>query len=508
MQNITCDANAASEMPCAANPYTKRIYHAHLKDAETIPDTNGSGYYRGIGPRVGIITDDFMFNYYAGALDLVYLEKVRYREIIDSQNLEMILYVSCWLGMLPPDEEGIYEYRPGPTAAFMPELVDYAHGKGIKVLFQSIEDPTNYKLYLPIAKACDFIFTSAVEMIPKYVADTGNKNVFYQPYGVNPLIHNPIGFMKRRSMSLYRDCVFFAGSWYELYPKRCEDTVQLFDGVLGAGKKLIVADRALNYDAKAREGRVFPEKYNEYIIPPIEHKLLQKVHKLFDFAINLNTVTDSETMGAMRVLEVQALGSLLISNYAKSTENFYPDMCIARSSQDVVNYLTELEEQAIVRQQLAGIRRLLTDATVYDRLNLMFLRVGYPFAFEEKTVYVLYEELTDGIERQFHAQSYREKRLMSLSQFQREGICDGFAVVLQDACPISEFFLTDATNAFKFANVSYVTCVPVDDYAVGYDYVAGVQQKYNTLYALDRVGPLDFDRLLNDDRLDGFAIAL
>jgi hypothetical protein len=343
-------------------------------------------------------------------------------------------------------------------------------------------------------------------MIPRYIEDTGNKYVFYQPYGVNPLIHNPIGFMKRRMMDLYQDCVFFAGSWYYEYKKRGEDTRMIFDGVIDSGKKLIVADRVLNF-AK-RDGRMFPCKYNEYIIPPFEHKMLQKVHKLFDFTINLNSITDSETMGAMRVLEVQALGSLLLSNDSKSVRNFFPDICIVNSKEDVKEYLSGLDETRIVQEQLAGIRRMLSTATVYDRLNLMFDRIGFPFAYATKKTYVLYEVLTDSIEEQYNTQRYRDKELVSLQDFQDEDISDGYAVLLQDGGQLDEYFLVDAVNAFKFTDVAYVVRVPIDDYERGYDYAFGTQQKYNTLYALDRVAPIDFESISRNKSLDGFSIAL
>jgi hypothetical protein len=361
---------------------------------------------------------------------------------------------------------------------------------------------------LPIAKEADFIFTTAVEMVPRYIADTGNHRVYFQPYGVNPAIHNPIGFMKRRSMDLYRDSVFFAGSWYGSFKNRCDDTSRIFDGVIEGGKDLIVADRSLDY--ARRDGRIFPSKYNEYIIPPLDHAVLQKVHKLFDFAINLNSVTDSETMGAMRVLEVQALGSLLISNYSKSLENFYPDVCVVREKEDAGEYLAALDEKEIVRRQIAGIRRMFSEATVYDRLNLMLLRIGYPRLFEDKTVYVLYEDLTESIESQFCAQRYRKKELVSLSEFQERGIRDGYAVLLRDGGCLDEYFLVDAVNAFKFTDVSYVAAVAIDDYGTGYDYATGAQGKFDTLYALDKV-TLDgngIEGLAGDGELDGFLIAL
>ena len=41
--------------------------------ASSIPLSNGSAFFSSSKLKVGIITDDFMYNYYKDALDLVYL---------------------------------------------------------------------------------------------------------------------------------------------------------------------------------------------------------------------------------------------------------------------------------------------------------------------------------------------------------------------------------------------------------------------------------------------------
>ena len=48
--------------------------------------------------------------------------------------------------------------------------------------------------------------------------------------------------------------------------------------------------------------------------PAIDYAELLRIHKLYDWAVNINTVKHSETMFAARVYELQAMGNLLISN--------------------------------------------------------------------------------------------------------------------------------------------------------------------------------------------------
>ena len=143
-----------------SNAHTLEFLESYEQRIASIADSNGSGYYRKSKLRVGIITDSFMYNYYDGAVDLVYVTPKGYEEIIDS-GIDALLYVSCWLGMREPDSEGLYEYRPKRAVELVPQIFAFAKQRGIPCLFQTIEDPPSYKLYLPIAKAADVIITSA-----------------------------------------------------------------------------------------------------------------------------------------------------------------------------------------------------------------------------------------------------------------------------------------------------------------------------------------------------------
>src|SRR5690606_910695 len=109
------------------------------------------------------------------------------------------------------------------------------------------------------------------------------------------------------------------------------------DGVTEAGKDLKIIDR--NYELKL-EAYFFPEKYLSYVSPSIKHEYLQKVHKLFDWAINLNTVKLSNTMFANRVYELQALGNILLSNYSIGVNNKFPNVFLVQNKEEV-KYILE-----------------------------------------------------------------------------------------------------------------------------------------------------------------------
>ena len=65
----------------------------------------------------------------------------------------------------------------------IPEVIEYANARDITTVFQSIEDPTNYERYLPIAAKCDYIFTTDADCVERYKEDTETKIPFFWSTG-------------------------------------------------------------------------------------------------------------------------------------------------------------------------------------------------------------------------------------------------------------------------------------------------------------------------------------
>src|SRR5699024_6336591 len=133
----------------------------------------------------------------------------------------------------------------GKKRASLLNLLNAYNDLDIPTVFYSKEDPVNYDKFLSIAKECKYIFTSAKEVINDYKKYTGNQNVGFLEFGINPLYHNPIG--KRLEKTSNKD-VIFAGSWMEKYPERNREAATMFDGVIKSKFNLNIIDR--NYDRK------------------------------------------------------------------------------------------------------------------------------------------------------------------------------------------------------------------------------------------------------------------
>lgn len=480
-------AESNPSLPAVRSGLIDRFKGEWQDDVRVIADSNGSSYYKKAPLRAGIITDEFMYNYYKDALEFTYLSPENYREEVDKGDLSFVLFVSCWHGL----GDGT-DYNSRDKRNKVRDIFDYARAKGVTTVFQTIEDPTNFEMFLPIAQKADVIFTSDANMVDRYREETGNQNVHVLEYGINPLVHNPIGFLKRHFVSRgrYRDAAFFAGSWYKRYPVRCDDCAVLFDGVLECAlKDLIIADRNSALLPAKRKDYEYPDKYKPYCMDAIDHTLLQKVHKLFDYCISLSTVKDSDTMCAMRVYEMQALGCLMLSNYALSISSHFPSVFMVSEPREVDCILTGYSSQELINLQVEGIRRMYGGCTVYDRLNEIFDAAGIDYSYEKKSVAVICgNENNSAVRRALDRQTYKHVELCSADSFWDEDRDRFGYVVYADAESLNDpYFVEDAINAFKFTDSSYV------NYGAGrlcrssYDYVSGTAAVANTFYDLSKL---------------------
>jgi SAM-dependent methyltransferase len=458
--------------------------------AEFIPESNGSSFYKKVDLNVAIVTDEFMFNYYKDALNLGYVNYDNYKEIINDST-DIVLFVSCWRGMQNDDWRGIGLGDENMLNKLF-EIFDYGRIHGAKVVFQTIEDPSNYNVFLPIAKKTDYIFTSDYDKIDDYKRDTMNDKVFFLEYGVNPLIHNPIGLNVVQEKKINTiNTVFFAGSWATRYEERCQDMQRVFKGVIKSHSDLLIADR--NFYKKEPSFK-YPEQYSKYIIPEFNHLVLQKIHKLFDWNINLNSIKYSSTMCAMRVYELQALGSLLLSNYSKAVVNKFPNVFIINNKENVSAILSSYSNKEKYEMKVRGIRNVLSGGTVFDRILYIaeLLKIDINGKIED-TVVILCKRESKEIRKMFEEQTYKKKILMTEGDFLLKRVDQyKYLTFFSPKYEYGPYYIEDMMNCFKFVNVAYVTKLSSYDEeeklkGVSHNFVNKFKDKYSTIFNLREI---------------------
>lgn len=456
-------------------------YENYREKVENLHESNGTRFYKKLSQRIGIICDEFFYDSIRDAADFVFITPDNWEEVL-AEGIDVMLLVSAWKGLneewrgLAPLREVAVNHK----RQIVLSLIEKCHEKGIEVIFYSKEDPPNYEMFLTYAKKSDYIFTSAKECIPYYQKDCENDKVYSISFGVNPQIHNPIGFRSYEK----EDTVLFSGSWMKKYPDRCKEISVIFDGIIKAGHGLHIIDR--NYPDN--KNYLFPDKYLKYVSPALDHNSLQKLHKLFDWAVNINSVKESETMFANRAFELQANGVLLLSNLSVGVNNLLPTVMMVQDASEVGDIMKGFSEEEKYEHQIAGIRSVMSGHTCYDRIREFLSPLGIDCDQPDRNILVIGDKDDERVVRNFNRQTYRFKTLESESNVTVEMLRTFDMVTWFDsASDYGEFYLEDMINGFKFTSCDYVTKDAWLDGAflhegTEHDYVNTMKSKYRTVF--------------------------
>lgn len=177
-----------------------------------------------------------------------------------------------------------------------------------------------------------------------------------------------------------------------------------------SGNDLTIFDRNLHLE---RERYLFPSKYIPYITGPLSHDELMKVHKIFRWALNVNSVKYSETMFANRVFELQAFGNLIISNYSVGVNNQFPNIFMVNDKSDVGPILNRHSDSELREFQAKNIRNVMLENTTYHRIDEIANFIGLTSASMQPVIGVVVKERTEALIEMFKRQMNVKKILLT-----------------------------------------------------------------------------------------------
>lgn len=465
--------------------YREEVSDLHYFDRvkpliECIPESNGSRYYKKHSMQIGIIADEFLYQSYKDIANFIPITFGNYQDY--KEQIDLLLVVTTWKG-LDGSWTGIANEK-SQTRKELLKIIHYYKKNKVKSVFYSKEDPVNYDKFIGIAKKCDYVFTTAKEKIESYKKACKHDNVFILEFGINPLYHNPIGIQKSRKSK----GIFFAGSWLNKYPERQQETTEIFEGVKSSNRNLKIIDRNFHLN---KLNYFFPKEYLEYVSPSIEHQYLQKVHKLYNWAINLNSVKFSETMFANRIYELQAIGNIIISNYSVGVNDQFPNVFIVKDRTEVKEILNGFTEEEMYKHQVLGIRNVMSSHTTFDRFDKLLESIGLDTYTQTKKVLVVAIHLNDDVISNFEKQSYEEKDLTTVADFNNRLKSEyDMIAFFHSNYQYDEYYLEDMINAFKYTDSDYIA---KNSYFNGAELVKGlehtyireIQDKYKTVFWAD-----------------------
>ncbi len=300
--------------------------------------------------NVLLIADKFTYNNISSLFNnIISPTPDNYKEILVTHNIDLFFCESAWQG-----NDKAWEHKVS-NAGFrdnteLKKLVSECKQKGIPTIFWNKEDPFHFDSFLDSAKVFDFVYTTCGDSVKKY-QEAGCKQVYLAPFFFNPKIFNPIPEIPRVEKMV------FAGAYYpNKFPERAE-FIDLFPSMF-TPKELIIYDR--NYNNKDNINQ-FPEHFKPYIVGHLASTEIKRAYKGYKIALNANSIINSQTMFARRVIETLACNTPIISSEADSIKYLFGDIIVSSNRREEIQQEVErlFKDSHYYREKcLQGVRKV------------------------------------------------------------------------------------------------------------------------------------------------------
>ncbi|SDJ77269.1 Spore maturation protein CgeB [Jeotgalicoccus aerolatus] len=452
---------------------------------QNISKSNGSRFFKKINLNIGIVCDEFLFNSFKDVANFEYIS--RDNPII--KDYDFVIFASSWRG-IDNSWEGVAHPNDEKRNELI-NLIEEFNQKNIPTIFYSKEDPVNFHLFKSIAAHCKFIFTTALESVKDYISYTENNNVNVLQFGINPLIHNPVGTRTTFSGKFKND-ILFAGSWLNKYPVRMSETKKLFNAIQKENAPFTIIDRNYNLGSPRYQ---FPSRYLQHLAKPIPHNQLMKLHKVIRWSINMNSVKYSQTMFANRVYELQAFGNILLSNYNTGINNLFPNIRIINTGDDF-NVIYNTSEKDLQELQAKGIRNVFKEHTTFDRIQQITTTIGMDIDRPRDRILVVLNNNSELNVHNFNQQLFSNKTMVLESELSSINLDEyDFITYFNDKYIYEEYHLDDLFHAFKYTDVDFVT---KDNSHEAHNYISILNDKYKSMIDVNIINNLDEIETLTD----------
>ena len=306
--------------------------------------------------RIATIMDHFTHEAFRHECDLVQLRPDDWARQLAEAEPDLLFVESAWRGV-----DDLWTNRLATVEPEVAAIVSWCRERSIPTAFWNKEDPVHFNGFLNTAALFDVVFTTDIDSIQRYVEFLGHERIFVLPFGVQPKTFNPLDAGDRM------DAFSFAGAYYVRYPDRAKDLRQMVDE-LTLLRPFLIYDR--NH-GQADPNYAFPPEYQPFILGHLPYEKIDRAYKGYRYTINLNSVTQSQTMCARRIFELLASGSTTISNFSRAVRVLFGDLAITSSSaSEIARRVEPLIDDDIQRRKfaLAGVRKVLAAHTYEHRL--------------------------------------------------------------------------------------------------------------------------------------------
>ena len=335
--------------------------------------------------NVALVVDEFTYNSFHYEFNALPLSPTNWRQVFEKNDIDLFLCESAWTGIDPinhPWRGKIYcSVRfPKENRIELLEIIDYCKANNIPTAFWNKEDPIFYgdkvHNFVDTALKFDHIFTTSKECVEKYKKDFNHPSVHLLMFATQPKLFNPIEKFDRTEE------IIFAGSWYKQHPSRCQKMEMILDRFISNSLPLKIYNR---HSGSNDPNHIFPVKYLPYLNPSLPHDQLEIAYKSSKFALNINTITESDTMFARRVFELMSSNTLVLSNYSKGMQELFGDNVIFIDNSNPIDLSNDFKKRTFCLYEV--LRYHTYSARFIQILNTLKIEFNKP----SQKVAIIYE---------------------------------------------------------------------------------------------------------------------
>ncbi|MBN3789413.1 FkbM family methyltransferase [Burkholderia sp. Ac-20353] len=475
--------HARPAVPGISGPRRSEIIE-HVADAararlQGLHDDNGQQLaHRMKQLKVAAIMDEFTFGSYDPECNLLQLTPTHWQTELSAFSPDMLFIESAWRG-----KDDLWGSKVGHMSQEVVGIVQWCRDHKIPTIFWNKEDPVHFETFLSTAKLFDFVFTTDIDCIHRYKSALGHERVYLLPFAAQPIVNNPIEKYERK------DAFCFAGAYYVRYPERTRDLGNFIVN-LPEYRPLEIYDR--NY-GKNDSSYQFPEEYQPFIVGNLPYSEIDKAYKGYKYAINLNSIKQSQSMFARRVFELLASNTITVSNFSRGVRLMFGDLVVTSDSgSEIRRRLDALggDEAGTRKLRLAALRKVMREHTYQDRLAYVISKVSeekLPSLLPQIVVigYAKDQVQTDRILQSFARQRYESKTLVLIvpEQFSPTGIPDGDTVRVLSALESDTVTLPTLASPAAWLSVM----VADDHYGEHYLTDLALATRYSNALAIGKV---------------------
>ncbi|MGJ6980112.1 glycosyltransferase family protein [Aestuariimicrobium soli] len=321
--------------------------------------------------RALVIADDFTLAAFKYEWHQVQADPQGWPDQLD--GIDLLFVESAWAG-----NGGLWQYQvTGPKApsGALVDLVGACRERGVPTVFWNKEDPAHFDDFIATAELFDHVWTTDAGTVGRYRERLGHDRVGVLPFAVQPAVHHPL-----RTLADKPSGVAFAGTWFaHKFPERRAQMELLFPAAAAVSGDSDPFEIWSRFAGKGEQYE-FPEPWSGHVVGSLTYDQMLSAYRAYKVFLNVNTVTDSPTMCARRVLEITACGTPVLSPPAAALRPFLGEgVAIVESADEAADTLGRLLSDEHERARLVhlGQRELWRHHTYSHRVDQLLSAFGH-----------------------------------------------------------------------------------------------------------------------------------